>query len=245
MSSVMPTMRTSALIIAHNEERYIARCIESLLRQTVRPSEIVLVAHNSTDRTKEIAEDFPITVVPLNGTPGIVHARLEGFAHVSGDIILCIDGDSYARRNWVDVMTRTLAQGNTVLAGSWVKFKGTIFGNLYNIYNRCLCVSKNQKVAYWIWGTSYAFWGKDKERVAEILKKSAALSDALKLPRNPEDYWLALFMSTYGNLAVTNETWVTSHTKETSTLGMFFRRKESYNNRRLMDEHFARIVLKG
>ncbi len=71
-------MKISVLIIAHNEEKYIAQCVESVLNQTKRPDEIVLLAHNCTDKTLEIARSFPITVVPFNGVTGIINARLEG-----------------------------------------------------------------------------------------------------------------------------------------------------------------------
>lgn len=234
-------MKISILVIAHNEETHIAQCIESLLHQTVRPNEIVLLVHNSTDKTLDIAKRFPVMVVSFNGPTGIVSARLEGLSHVSGDIILCIDGDSYAHRNWVEVMVATLSHDKNVLVGSWVKFKGTIFGTLYTMYSKYACISKHQDVAYRVWGGSYAFWGKDKEFVKEILKKSVVLSHNLKLPRNPDDYWLALSMSIRGNLQRTNKTWITNYTKETSLGTMFCRRVESRKNRRAIRDYFKRI----
>ena len=234
-------MKISVLIIAHNEEKYIARCIKSILNQTKHSDEIILLAHNCADKTLEIAQSFPITAIHFNGAKGIVNARLEGLNHVSGDIILCIDGDSFAKNNWVEVMSTTLNNNKNVLAGSWVKFKGTIFGNMYNVYSKYRCLAKNEKATYWIWGTSYAFWGKDKNMVMEIIKRSAVLSGKIHLPRNPEDYWLALFMSKRGNIEVTNKTWVASYTKEVSTAEMIFRRIESYKNKNLMRNYFKII----
>ncbi len=51
--------RISVLVIAHNEETHIAECIDSILSQSQKPDEIVLVVHNSTDRTLEIAKNYP------------------------------------------------------------------------------------------------------------------------------------------------------------------------------------------
>lgn len=48
-------MKTSILIIAHNEEKHIRECIESILSQTQEADEIVLIAHNCTDNTVKIA----------------------------------------------------------------------------------------------------------------------------------------------------------------------------------------------
>ena len=128
-------MKTSVLIIAHNEETHIEACIRSVLDQTQRPDEVVLVCHNCTDRTERIARQYPITIIPFTGEQGIIYARIEGIAHVSGDIILCTDGDSFVARNWIEVMSHTLTQGN-VFVGSWMKFKGTLIGWFENMLNK-------------------------------------------------------------------------------------------------------------
>ncbi len=226
-------MKISVLVIAHNEEKYIRECIESLLRQTKKADEIVLILHNSTDQTRIIAEKYPIKLILYDGPAGIVHARLEGLQYVAGDIILCIDGDSYAEENWVEEMSRVLEKGN-VLVGSQVKFKGTLFGALSNILNGLFTVSKGEKAASRIWGPSFAFWAKDKEKIKNIFKDSILLTQHLNLTRNPDDYWLALFMSKVGNLEVTDKTWVINHTKETTSLAALWRNVENLKNGRKM-----------
>ena len=222
-------MRISVLIIAHNEEAHIAECIESVLRQTQKADEVVLLLHNSTDATKEIAEKYPITVIPYIGPTGIARARIEGLKHVSGDIVCCIDGDSYANNNWIEELAKTLSRGN-VLVGSWMKFKGTFFGDISNISNKYLCRTKGEAAAAWIWGPSFAFWGRDKSRLETIYAESIELSQKLGLSRNPEDYWLALFMSKTGPLEVTNKTYVVNHIKEKTNSDAVARSRENINN---------------
>jgi len=234
-------MKISVLIIAHNEEKYIGKCIESVLNQTKHPDEIVLLAHNCTDKTVEIAKGFPITIVPFNGATGIINARLEGLNNVSGDIILCIDGDSFAKNNWIEIMTATLENNKNVLVGSWVKFKGTILGELYNMYSRHLRVSGKRKTAFWIWGASLAFWGKDKKFVQETIKNSVALSNKINLPSSLEDYWLAMLMSRRGNIEVTNKTYVTTSTKDVSSLEMIFREMTDRKSKRLINDYLEKI----
>jgi glycosyltransferase involved in cell wall biosynthesis len=223
-------MKTSIIIIAHNEEKYIEKCIFSILNQTRKADEIILIAHNCTDRTIEIARNFPITIIPFIGDAGIVNARIEGLNHIQGDIILCIDADSFAKNNWVETMIKTLQMNNNILVGSWVKFKGNAFGKLSNIFNKYFCVSKNEKATIWIWGPSLAFWGKDKDLVQEIFHKSIILSEKLKLSRVVDDYWLALFMNKKGNTQVINTTNVTVQTKETSTQKAILRNIENHRN---------------
>ena len=233
-------MKISVIIIAHNEEQHLKECLDSLMRQTVKPHEIVLIAHNCSDKTVEIAAAYPVIVVNYNGPAGIVYARLEGLKHVTGDSILCIDGDSVAKENWVEKMSEALKQNQNILVGSWIQFSGTLFGAVANIWNKYICVSKNEHATHWLWGASFGFWNRDSIIVKEILEKSILLTKELNLSRNPDDYWLALFMSKRGNLEITNKTWVTQYTKEQSTKEAYTRNNENMRNGKLMREFFKK-----
>jgi glycosyltransferase involved in cell wall biosynthesis len=102
-------MKISVLIIAHNEEKYIAKCIESILHQTRKADEIVLIAHNSTDQTVEIAKRYPfVRIVEYTGPAGQPYARIKGFNEVNGDYVCCIDGDAYAEKHWLNRMVNIL-----------------------------------------------------------------------------------------------------------------------------------------
>jgi len=229
-------MKISVLIIAHNEEKYIAKCILSILNQTQKPDEVVVVVHNSTDKTSEIAKTYPVKVLTLDSGIGAVYARIEGIKNVKGDIILSIDGDSTAESNWIEVMVKTLEMNNNILVGSWIKIRGTIVETLDNIWNKYFCVSKNKRAAKWIWGASFAFWGKDKDYVLKVFEKSIGMANSLRLSkvRIAEDYWLALFMNKIGNLEITNKTSVTANSKESSMIKEILRNRQNRRNGRLI-----------
>ncbi len=230
-------MRINIVIIAHNEELYIGKCIESLLNQTIKPEKIILVAHNCTDNTEKIATKYPIEMISYQGPKGIIYARLESLKYIDGDIVLCTDGDSYASKNWVEEMTKLLKQ-EKVLVGSWMKLKGTFFGWLSNFFNWYYCIRNKNKIERWIWGPSMGFWAKDKDFVREVFEKSITLSKFLGLTRNPDDFWLALFMKRKGSLGITNKTHVTQNTKETSTSEALKRNRENNLNAKIMEEYF-------
>ncbi|MFA6386604.1 MAG: glycosyltransferase family A protein [Candidatus Paceibacterota bacterium] len=233
-------MKKSVVIISHNEEKYIAKCILSILNQTDKPDEVILVVHNSTDETYKIAKEFPIIIVPLNGEPGPVYARMEAIKNASGEIILCIDGDSVAESNWVEVMSKTLERNDNILIGSYIKIKGTIFDAISNIFNKYFCITKNSKATRWLWGASFAFFSKDKDLVLNILEKSINPSKELNLPagRIAEDYWLALFMNKKGNLEITNKTYVTAYSKEPSIIKAILRSIANHRNGYIMGKFF-------
>lgn len=231
-------MKLSVLIIAHDEEKYIAQCIESVLHQSVKPDEVVLVVHNSTDATKEIAAHYPIKVIAFEGPSGSAHARLRGLEEVHGEIVCCIDGDSIAQHNWIQILSQTL-QNNNVLVGSWIIFKGSIFNQFSNIFNKYKSVSKDLKATVWLWGGSFAFWGKDKEKIKECWQKSLELSHKLHLSRNPDDYWLALMMQKYGSIEVTNKTYTVHHPKELTLIQEIKRNNENHRNGKKIREYFG------
>jgi glycosyltransferase involved in cell wall biosynthesis len=235
-------MKTSVVVITHNEEKYISGCISSILNQTKKPDEVVVLVHNSTDKTLEITKSFPVKVIELGGKAGPVYARIEGIKNVSGDIILCIDGDSIAKSNWIEIMGKTLENNNNVLVGSWIKKKGTNVEALSNIWNKYFCVSINNEATKWLWGGSFAFWGKDKNYVLETFEKNIEMSKELKLSgrQMAEDYWLALSMNKIGNLEIINKTWVTTNTKESSSMEVISRSWQNVRNGHLMKNCFEK-----
>ena len=86
-----------------------------------------------------------------------------------------------------------------------------------------------------------AFWGKDKKFVQETIKNSVALSNKINLPSSLEDYWLAMLMSRRGNIEVTNKTYVTTSTKDVSSLEMIFREMTDRKSKRLINDYFEKI----
>lgn len=90
------TKKISFIIKALNEEDNIAKCIESCLREAEGyESEIILVDSLSTDRTVEIAKEYPITIIQfLNRCDASCGSAPQlGYQYSTGEYIFLIDGD--------------------------------------------------------------------------------------------------------------------------------------------------------
>lgn len=211
---MMRKKRISVLVIAHNEEKYIVECLSSLLEQSVKPDEIILVAHNCSDNTLEIAKKFSVIVDGYHGPPTQVESRKRGFSLVSGDYILCLDGDSVASKNWVEVMIRTLEKGN-VFAGSLVYFGGLIYFGI-NVVRYFSCVSKNADAVANVWGPSFGFLAEYRPTLLKALNSYAEMHVNVGSNRIIDDLWMAHVMSKRGNIEVTNKASVTTNLKEQS-----------------------------
>ena len=68
-------MKISIIITARNNGQYLAQAIESCLKQTVEPHEIIYSDDFSTDNSVEIANRYPIKVITQTQHLGVVKAR--------------------------------------------------------------------------------------------------------------------------------------------------------------------------
>ncbi len=96
----MSDLRISLIIPAYNEERYLARCLDSVAAQTIKPFEVIVVDNNSTDKTAEIAKRYDFVRLLSEATQGRVYARNAGFGAATGDLLARIDADAVLPPNW-------------------------------------------------------------------------------------------------------------------------------------------------
>lgn len=87
----------SIIIPAYNIENYIAKCLDSLLNQTYRNLEIIVVDDGSSDNTGKVIDDYSskydnIKVIHKKNA-GVSAARNSGIEVASGDYIGFVDGD--------------------------------------------------------------------------------------------------------------------------------------------------------
>ena len=93
-------MKLSLIIPVYNEEAYIGACLESVMRQTEKPDEVIVVDNNSTDRTVEIVTHYPVRILPEK-KQGMIPARNAGFNAAQYDIIARCDADGVLPEDWV------------------------------------------------------------------------------------------------------------------------------------------------
>ncbi len=96
------TLVCSVIVCAFNEERYIEACLHSLLAQTRRPDEVLVVNNASTDRTAERAGRIPGVRVVNEPRKGLVLAREAGRRAASGDVLAYVDADCRAPLYWLE-----------------------------------------------------------------------------------------------------------------------------------------------
>jgi len=106
----------SVVIPVKNEEDKIVQCIESILSQTLKPHEVIIVDGHSTDSTIENIIKFPVKIFYENyGTRG--GARQVGIQKSKGEYIAFTDADCLPSENWLENLIKEFKIGIVGVGG--------------------------------------------------------------------------------------------------------------------------------
>lgn len=104
----------SVIVAAHNEERFIGRCLRSLLAQRLPRDrfEIIVVDDGSRDRTAEITESFgdSVRLLTNDSNLGLPTSLNRAIRSVRSPFIVRVDADDYVNASFVDVLYMFLAE---------------------------------------------------------------------------------------------------------------------------------------
>ncbi len=106
----------TVIVPAYNARDTIGACIESLLGQTRRPDEVIIVDDCSCDDTAQVASKYGVKVIKLekNSGPGV--ARNIGAAAAAGEILAFTDSDCVAPAGWLERIVAALDAPGVVAA---------------------------------------------------------------------------------------------------------------------------------
>lgn len=92
----MDNVKVSVIMPVYNEEKYISNAIDSILIQTYKNWELIIVNDGSTDRTEKIVKQYTDTRIKYysyGSNRKKAYASNIGLAKAQGEYIVCFDGD--------------------------------------------------------------------------------------------------------------------------------------------------------
>lgn len=104
----------SIIVPVYNVEKYVKKCIESIIEQTYKNLEIILIDDGSTDESGKICDEFNnkdkrIKVIhKQNG--GLSDARNVGIDNANGEYVSFIDSDDYVNDDYIELLFDTVKQ---------------------------------------------------------------------------------------------------------------------------------------
>lgn len=119
MSLIKEEPLVSVIVPAYNSEKTLSICLSSLLIQTYKNYEIIVIDNNSNDNTKFIINKYKTkcskikTIFEPHRSRGA--ARNAGLEIVNGDIIAMIDSDCVAPKNWIEQITSPIRKNKELM----------------------------------------------------------------------------------------------------------------------------------
>lgn len=106
----------SVIIPIYNVDKYLSRCIESIISQSYKELEIILVNDGSTDKSGEICDEYSLkdkrikVIHKENG--GLSDARNKGIEQSTGKYIAFVDSDDYILEDVYEIAINHLENNN-------------------------------------------------------------------------------------------------------------------------------------
>lgn len=215
-------MNVSVVIPVYNEEKYIAQCLESLMRQKVQADEIIIVNNNCTDNTIAITKQYPVRIENEHNQ-GMIFARNCGFNNAKYEIIARTDADSILPDNWVEEIKIQFSKPEvSAITGSFTFYDFfTDSKFIYNSYqkymnyflkNHNVFIGSNMILRKSLWEKMKIFTCQDDKKVHEDIDLSIHLAllgesiindpnltikmSARRIKHNPVSFFLEYFIRT-------------------------------------------------
>jgi glycosyltransferase involved in cell wall biosynthesis len=98
----------SVIVPVYNVEKYLPKCIESILDQTYKNFELILIDDGSTDRSGEICDDYKTKdgriVVLHKQNGGLSEARNHGIELAKSEYLTFVDSDDYMKLDFLEYL---------------------------------------------------------------------------------------------------------------------------------------------
>lgn len=157
VSTVTLINMISIIVPVYNVEKYINRCVDSILAQSYVDWELILVDDGSTDNSGKICDDYAKENIKISvfhkANGGVSSARNLGITKANGDYITFIDSDDWIDSDYLenfklgnDLSLQGIQNGCHIVMyepkdiietpGAYYLYKGYVFGPVCKLYRR-------------------------------------------------------------------------------------------------------------
>lgn len=139
----MKENKVNIVVPVYNKQKQIKRYLNSLINQTYKSLEIIVIDDGSTDKSYEICKKYEnkdrrIKVIKKINE-GVDIARHTGIKHCTGDYVTFVDSDDYLSKDAVELLVKALEKENADI----------VFGNMERVIGKLgLIKKKKQKDIY-------------------------------------------------------------------------------------------------
>ena len=113
--------KISMIIPIYNTAEYLRECLQSVINQTYKCLEIILINDGSTDHSDEVINEFldkdeRILYIQLDRRRGVGYARNAGLKKATGDYVYFLDSDDFLAENTIEILVDFIGE-EPIIAG--------------------------------------------------------------------------------------------------------------------------------
>lgn len=135
-------IKVSIIVPVYNVEKYIHKCLDSLVNQTLKELEFIFVNDGSPDNSPKIIKEYQKKdkrIKLLNKeNGGQASARNLGLEHAKGEYIAFLDSDDYVKENMYETLYNRAKKDNLdiVICNNYLVYKDSLVENNPGITNK-------------------------------------------------------------------------------------------------------------
>jgi glycosyltransferase involved in cell wall biosynthesis len=157
----MVDMKISVIMLTYNREELLTRAIDSILNQTFKDFEFIIVDNGSTDRSGAIADEYALKdsrIKIIHREQGnIGSGRNAGLDAATGEYVAFIDDDDYAESDFLEFLYNLAKKHNADIAvcGSTKEENGQQLPNGIYQYDEKYIMDAEQATVNFLWRKLY------------------------------------------------------------------------------------------
>ena len=126
----------SIIIPVHNTEQYLRQCLDSIINQTFKIFEAIVINDCSSDKSYKIIEEFEkkdsrITVINSKKNFGLGFCRNEGLKIAKGKYIIFVDSDDWVKLDYIEILYNAIEKHNV----DFVSAEYINYNNITSVYS--------------------------------------------------------------------------------------------------------------
>jgi len=121
--------KVSVICPCYNYKHYLKDCLDSLMGQTYKNIEIIVVNDGGKDNPKEVTDLFPTVKLIEKENGGLSSARNAGIREATGSLIVCLDSDDKLVPGAIEEQVRLMINDKTIAQIGGMEFmdRHTVF----------------------------------------------------------------------------------------------------------------------
>lgn len=132
----------TVVVPCYNVEQYLFRCLDSLVHQSYKKFEVIMIEDVSTDQTKKIVESYSkkfdnFRAIYNKTNKGLGHARNLGIINTKTKYIVFLDSDDWLPVNFLEEMLKSIKTNKSDLSicDIYIRYDNTKYDRLIKQYN--------------------------------------------------------------------------------------------------------------